>query len=82
MEVPWLGKVDGVEGGNLLIVWMEGSYSSSWKPATIHQRKKFGELRDTVPVETVILSGITLTENNRLTKDSVRLIKDTCSPYF
>ena len=49
---------------------------------TIHKRKQIVERRDEVPVETVILSGITLTENNELTKDLVRLIKDTYSTYF
>ena len=81
-EAPWLGKVERIEGKNLSIVWIEGSYNSSWKPATICKRKKIVEWRDTVPVETVILSDITLTENNELTKDSVRLIKDTYSTYF
>ena len=81
-EAPWLGKVERIDGGNLSIVWMEGSYTSSWKPATIRKQKKIVEWRDTVPVETVILSDITLTENDELTKDSVRLIKDTYSTYF
>ena len=81
-EAPWLGKVERIEGGTISIVWMEGSYTSSWKPATICKRKKIVEWRDTVSVETVILSDITLTESSELTKDSVRLIKETYRTYF
>ena len=61
---------------------MEGSYNTSWKAATIRKRKNTVQWRDTVSAETVILSGISLTENNELTKDVVALIKDTYSSYF
>ena len=81
-DTPWLGQVEKAQGGDLSILWMEGSYSSAWKVATIRKGKKTLKWRDTVSVKTVILSGITLTENDELTKELVSFIKDTYSSYF
>ena len=39
-EAPWLAQVTKVEGRNLSIIWMEGSYTSSWKVATVRQGSK------------------------------------------
>ena len=81
-DAPWLGQVESVEGEELTILWMEGSYSSPWKVATICKGSKTLPWRDTVSVNTIILSGIYLTENSELTDDIVVLIKDTYSSYF
>ena len=77
---PWLGQVESVEGEELTILWMEGSYSSPWKVATICKGSKTLPWRDMVSVNTIIL--IYLTENSELTDDIVVLIKDTYSSYF
>ena len=81
-DAPWLGQVESVEGEELTILWMEGSYSSPWKVATICKGSKTLPWRDTVSVNTIMLSGIYLTENSELTDDIVVLIKDTYSSYF
>ena len=78
-EAPWLAQVTKVEGRNLSIIWMEGSYTSLWKVATVRQGSKTLEWRDRVSVKTVVLSGISLTENKKLTTDLVSEIKDTYS---
>ena len=78
-EAPWLARVEEVKENDLLIVWMEGSYNKSWKPATIRKGRRIVEWNDTVPIHTVILSGFTLNANNRLAKDVIRLIKES---YF
>ena len=76
-EAPWLARVEEVKENDLLIVWMEGSYNKSWKPATIIRKgRRIVEWNDTVPIHTVILSGFTLNANNRLAKDVIRLIKE------
>ena len=36
-DAPWLGQVEKAQGGDLSILWMEGSYSSAWKVATIQK---------------------------------------------
>ena len=81
-EAPWLARVEEVKENDLLIVWMEGTYNKSWKPATIHKGIRIVEWNDTVPIHTVILSGFTLNANNRLAKDVIRLIKESYSSYF
>lgn len=81
-EAPWLAQVTKTEGRNLSIIWMEGSYTSSWKVATVRQGKRTVEWRDRVSVNTVVLSGISLTVNNKLTTDLVSEIKYTYSTYF
>ena len=81
-EAPWLGRVKEVKGSNLLIVWMEGSYNSSWRCAKIRKGRKSVEWNDTIPSKTVILSGFTLNKDNRLEKSVVELIKESYSSYF
>ena len=73
-EAPWLGQVEKAQGGDLSILWMEGSYTSTWKVTTIRKGKKIFKWRDTVSIKTVILNGIRLTENNELTKELVALL--------
>ena len=81
-DAPWLGKVKEVYESNYKIVWMEGTYDSVWRQAAIKKGKKHIPWVDTIARETVILSGIKLNKDNKLSSNVVELLKETYSSYF
>ena len=78
---PWIGQIHEVcvedDSCYLKIVWLEGSYKSKWRPSKVKQGRKLVDLEDTINAETIILSRFTLGKDNKLAKDTVKLIKES-----
>ena len=84
-DSPWLGKIKEVKldgTGSLRIVWLEGTYSSKWRAAKIKKGRKMVDWEDTIKAETVILSRFSLGKDNRLAKETVKLLKELYISYF
>ena len=66
------------------IVWLEGEYNRSWKPAKQRDpsnRSRMVEWRDTIPKSSIILFNFELTATNRLRKNTVEHLKNTYKEY-
>ena len=57
-----------VDGDNIEIMWLEGSYSRPWKAAKTKQGRSMVEWKDTVPKASIILFDFELTPSNILRK--------------
>ncbi len=74
-----IGECTRIEEDYIEVGWMEGSYTSSWKPWKIRDpknKRKTVTWTDTVPKTSILLFGFTLTSRNFLRKCTVeRLTK-------
>ena len=57
------------------IVWLEGSYTKSWKVAKKKEGCTFVDWADTVPKSSIILFDFQLTKTNRLRKATIQHLK-------
>ena len=68
---PVIGECTRIEEQYIEVGWMEGSYSSTWKPWKIRDpknRRKMITWTDTVPKTSIMLFGFTLTSRKFLRK--------------
>ncbi|CAG0892322.1 unnamed protein product [Darwinula stevensoni] len=63
---PWMGKITSVEEKEVTIHWYQGTYEKSWNPMT------GVESLSTVPRESLLLWGFTLTDKRQLLRSETR----------
>ncbi|CAG0901998.1 unnamed protein product [Darwinula stevensoni] len=63
---PWIGKITSVEEKEVTIHWYQGTYEKSWNPMT------GVENLSTVPRESLLLWGFTLTDYRQLLRSETR----------
>jgi len=68
-----------VDGDNIEIMWLEGSYSRPWKAAKTKQGRSMVEWKDTVPKASIIRFDFELTPSNKLRKATVQHLKNAYS---
>jgi len=76
---PLVARVTDINGDNLDIVWLEGSYTRPWKVARKKEGRAVVDWTDTVPKSSVILFDFKLTNTSRLRKATVEHLKDVYS---
>ena len=72
---PLIARVLSVTDMELEVVWLEGSYSRTWKVAKKKEGRAFIDWTDTVPITSVILYDFELTKGNRLRKATIQHLK-------
>jgi len=70
-DAPWIGRVTGMEGDKISLVWMEGDYNKQWKVTKHRFKGKLQEWTDCVDKCSIILYGFELTKADRLRKPTV-----------
>ena len=69
---PLMARILSVTDKELEVVWLEGSYSRTWKVAKKKEEGcAFVDWTDTVPITSVILYDFELTKENRLRKATI-----------
>ena len=76
---PLIARVLSVTDMELEVVWLEGSYSRTWKVAKKKEGRAFIDWTDTVPITSVILYDFELTKGNRLRKATIQHLKNAYS---
>jgi len=75
---PVIGNCTQVFDKDIEIAWMEGTYTTSWKPWKIRDpqnRRKTIQWTDHVPKDSIILFDFALTSTNHLRKATVQHLK-------
>ena len=75
---PTIGRVEEINGNDVDIVWLEGTYQTAWKVAKHRDprnRSRMVEWRDTVPKESIILFQFQLTATKHLRKRTQERLK-------
>ena len=78
---PLLGRVTGVMQEEVMIDWMVGSYSGSWREWRGRSRGKAVVFTDTIKKKDILLCNIALTKSCRLKSDQVTCLKELYSKY-
>ena len=65
---PWIGICKDVSSTEVRLAWLEGTYSSSWKPLLQKKGRKKEEVVDTIAKESIILYDFELTRTQHLKK--------------
>ena len=73
-KVPVLGKVIAVGESSFEIEYWKGSWKTEWKPWEVAGGNVW---TDTLPKECILLVNFELTENNKLTNETYKYLKDT-----
>ena len=76
---PLIAKVLEVSADTIDVVWLEGSYTKSWKLAKRKEGHTFVDWADNVPKSSIILFDFQLTKTNRLRKATIQHLKETYS---
>ena len=80
-DAPWIARVTGVQADTVEVVWMEGTYSKSWKVAKHVMNGKLVEWTDCIEKCTIILYDFKLTKAGRLRKTTVDALKSLYREY-
>ena len=75
-DEPYIGKVTEVKESTVDIVWMRGSYTRPWKEYTTGAGRNLKQRMDTIPIQSILMFGFTLTDKGYLKKQTVSKIKD------
>ena len=78
---PLLGRVTGVMQEEVMIDWMVGSYSGSWREWRGRSGGKAVVFTDTIKKKDILLCNIALTKSRRLKPDQVTCLKELYSKY-
>ena len=79
---PAIGKCIQIDNDTIEILWMEGSYTSPWKPWKVRDpknRRKTIDWTDSIPKLSIVLFGFILTSNNHLRKKTIDCLKQEYS---
>ena len=80
-DAPWLGRVTKVSDSSVELVWLEGGYTRSWKPAKIRRGRSLVEWKDKVTPNTIMMYGFELTPTNRLKRSTIIELKTLYAEY-
>ena len=75
---PVIGRCLKIFEDSIHVVWLEGSYSSTWKTWKVRDeknRRKIIDWTDDIPKLSVILFGFTLTATEHLRKKTIDQLK-------
>ena len=75
---PVIGKCLKIIEDNIEVAWMEGSYTSSWKPWRVrdqNNRRKVVDWVDLIPKLSIVLFGFKLTATSHLRKKTIDNLK-------
>ena len=73
---PLIAKVLEAKAETIDVVWLEGSYSKSWKVAKKKEGRTLVDWIDSVPKSSVILFDFQLTKTERLRKATIEHLKE------
>ena len=72
---PLIAKVLEVNADMVDVVWLEGSYTRSWKVAKRKEGRTLVDWVDSVPKSSILLFDFQLTKTNRLRKATIEHLK-------
>ena len=78
---PLLGRVTGVKQDKVIIDWMVGSYSGTWREWRGRSGGKAVIYSDTIMKQDIVLRNITLTKSHRLKPEQVTCLKELYSKF-
>ena len=68
---PWIAEVKNVQDDDVTVIWYEGSYTTTWKPAKIRNGRHMEDWVTTVSKSSIILYDFKLTSTGRLRKSHI-----------
>ena len=72
---PWIGECKEMQGDDVTVLWYEGTYSSTWKPAKVRNGRHLEDWVATIPRSSIVLYDFKLTSTGRLRKATVAHLK-------
>ncbi len=76
---PVIGRCTQIWSEEIEVPWMEGTYTSSWRPWKVRDqqnRRKVIDWTDNIPKGSIILFGFSLTARNHLRKNTSERLKE------
>lgn len=81
-DAPWLGKVTGVSGSRIELVWLEGGYTQPWRVVKFRRGRRTVDWTDAVDKDCIIMYGFKLNTSNKLKKETIDELKQLYALYF
>lgn len=76
---PVIGRCTKILEDSVEVAWLEGSYTTSWKPwkvRDVKNRRKVVDWTDNIPMMSIVLFGFTLTATKHLRKTTIERLKE------
>ena len=76
---PAIGRCISIQNSSIKVHWLQGSYSTSWKPWRLRQGRTSVDWEDEIPKSSILLYDFELTQSGHLRKRTIEHLKSAYS---